>query len=47
MLEAMDRVLARVAGEALSRFYEDEHRAHGGQDLPRRIVESVEGKEAG
>lgn len=29
LLEAQDRVLARVAGEALSRFYEQEHRAHG------------------
>jgi 3-phenylpropionate/trans-cinnamate dioxygenase ferredoxin reductase subunit len=29
VLEAMDRVLARVAGEALSHFYEAEHRAHG------------------
>ena len=29
LLEALDRVLARVAGEALSRFYETEHRAHG------------------
>ena len=29
LLEAMDRVLARVAGEPLSRFYEAEHRAHG------------------
>lgn len=29
VLEAMDRVLARVAGERLSRFYEAEHRAHG------------------
>jgi 3-phenylpropionate/trans-cinnamate dioxygenase ferredoxin reductase component len=29
VLEAMDRVLARVAGEPLSRFYETEHRAHG------------------
>jgi 3-phenylpropionate/trans-cinnamate dioxygenase ferredoxin reductase subunit len=29
VLEALDRVLARVAGEPLSRFYEDEHRAHG------------------
>jgi 3-phenylpropionate/trans-cinnamate dioxygenase ferredoxin reductase subunit len=29
VLEALDRVLARVAGEALSRFYEAEHRAHG------------------
>ena len=29
VLEAQDRVLARVAGVAVSRFYEDEHRAHG------------------
>ncbi len=29
LLEALDRVLARVAGEALSRFYEKEHRDHG------------------
>lgn len=29
IVEAQDRVLARVAGEALSRFYEDEHRQHG------------------
>lgn len=29
LLEAQDRVLARVAGEALSRFYEAAHRAEG------------------
>ncbi|WP_416222382.1 NAD(P)/FAD-dependent oxidoreductase [Sphingomonas sp. CD22] len=29
VLEALPRVLARVAGEPLSRFYEAEHRAHG------------------
>src|SRR3546814_8382104 len=29
LLEALDRVLARVAGEDLSRFYEKEHREHG------------------
>lgn len=29
LIEALDRVLARVAGETLSRFYEDEHRAQG------------------
>ena len=29
VLEALDRVLARVAGEPLSRFFEDEHREHG------------------
>ena len=29
VLEAQDRVLARVAGKPVSRFYEAEHRAHG------------------
>lgn len=29
ILEAQDRVLARVAGPELSRFYENEHRQHG------------------
>lgn len=29
VLEARDRVLARVAGEELSRFYERQHRKHG------------------
>ncbi len=29
LLEALDRVLSRVAGEPISRFYEAEHRAHG------------------
>lgn len=29
LLEALDRVLARVAGPELSAFYESEHRAHG------------------
>ncbi len=29
VVEAMDRVLNRVAGEDLSHFYEAEHRAHG------------------
>lgn len=29
LLEALDRVLARVAGEPLSRFFEAEHRTHG------------------
>src|SRR3546814_4153644 len=29
LLEALDRVLARVAGAELSRFYEREHREHG------------------
>lgn len=29
LLEALPRVLARVAGESLSAFFEDEHRSHG------------------
>lgn len=29
LLEALDRVLARVAGEPVSRFFEAEHRVHG------------------
>ena len=29
LLEALPRVLARVAGEALSQFYQADHRAHG------------------
>ena len=29
LLETQDRVLSRVAGEDLSRFYEEEHRRHG------------------
>jgi len=29
LLESLGRVLSRVAGEDLSRFYEDEHRHHG------------------
>ncbi|MEA3538256.1 MAG: FAD-dependent oxidoreductase [Pseudomonadota bacterium] len=29
LLEALPRVLARVAGEPVSRFYEEEHRIHG------------------
>ncbi len=43
VLEALDRVLARVAGEELSRFYEAEHRAHG-VDLRLGVtVECIEG----
>lgn len=45
VLEAMDRVLARVAGEALSRFFEAEHRAHGVQICLGACVESVEGRD--
>ena len=43
LLEALDRVLARVAGAPLSRFYEAEHRAHG-VDLRLGVtVECIEG----
>ena len=39
LIEALDRVLSRVAGEDLSRFYEAEHRAHG---VDLRLGEGVE-----
>ena len=42
VLEALDRVLARVAGEPLSRFYEAEHRAHGVDVRLNTVVESIE-----
>ncbi|MBL8651506.1 MAG: FAD-dependent oxidoreductase [Sphingopyxis sp.] len=45
LLEALDRVLARVAGEDLSRFYEKEHRDHG-VDLRLGVqVAAIEGEE--
>ena len=45
LLEALDRVLARVAGPELSRFYEAEHRAHG-VDLRTGVqVECIEEKD--
>ncbi len=44
LLEALDRVLARVAGEALSRFYEAEHRAHGVDLRLDARVECLEGE---
>ena len=43
VLEALPRVLARVAGEELSRFYEAEHRAHGVVVRLGTTVESIEG----
>ncbi|QCB54046.1 oxidoreductase [Sphingopyxis sp. PAMC25046] len=43
LLEALDRVLARVAGPDLSRFYEKEHRDHG-VDLRLGVcVDAIEG----
>jgi len=50
LLEALPRVLARVAGEALSTFYEAEHRAHG-VDLRTSVavaaLEGADGKVTG
>jgi 3-phenylpropionate/trans-cinnamate dioxygenase ferredoxin reductase subunit len=45
VLEMLDRVLARVAGEDLSRFYEAEHRAHGVDIRLEAEVEAIEGEE--
>jgi len=42
VLEALDRVLARVAGEPLSRFYEAEHRAHGVELRLNATVDCIE-----
>ncbi|BCG05686.1 pyridine nucleotide-disulfide oxidoreductase (plasmid) [Paraburkholderia sp. PGU19] len=42
VLEARDRVLARVAGEALSRFYEAEHRARGVAVRLGAMVDAIE-----
>lgn len=45
LLEALDRVLARVAGVELSRFYEKEHRDHG-VDLRLGVsVAAIEGED--
>ena len=44
LLEALDRVMARVAGPDLSHFYEQEHRAHG-VDLRLGVaVTAIEGQ---
>jgi 3-phenylpropionate/trans-cinnamate dioxygenase ferredoxin reductase subunit len=45
LLEALDRLLARVAGEELSRFYETEHRAHGVAVVLGAEIEALEGEE--
>ena len=44
IVEAQGRVLARVAGEALSRFYESEHRARGVDLLLGATVSCLEGE---
>jgi 3-phenylpropionate/trans-cinnamate dioxygenase ferredoxin reductase subunit len=45
LLEAQDRVLARVAGEQLSHFYEAEHRAHGVDVRTGVNVEALTGED--
>jgi len=45
LLEALPRVLARVAGEALSAFYEAEHRAHGVDVRTSAQVEGLDGRD--
>lgn len=44
IFETLDRVLARVAGEPLSRFYEAEHRAHGVDIRLGVTVDCIEGR---
>ena len=44
VVEALDRVLARVAAPDISHFYEAEHRAHGVELLLGRSVERIEGE---
>jgi 3-phenylpropionate/trans-cinnamate dioxygenase ferredoxin reductase subunit len=45
VIEMMDRVLARVAGEPLSRFYENEHRARGVNFRLNATVQAIEADE--
>ena len=45
VLEAQDRVLARVAGEPLSRFFEQEHRGHGVDIRLGCMVDAIEGRD--
>lgn len=45
VIEALGRVLARVAGETLSRFYEHEHRARGVDFRLGAAVERIEGRD--
>lgn len=44
VMEALDRVLARVAGEQLSRFYEKEHRSHGVEVRLATKVDAIVGR---
>lgn len=44
LLEALPRVLARVAGETLSAFFEAEHRSHGVDLRTNAVVTAIEGE---
>jgi 3-phenylpropionate/trans-cinnamate dioxygenase ferredoxin reductase component len=43
LIETLDRVLARVSAEPVSRFFEREHRSHGVQILLSTVAESIKG----
>jgi 3-phenylpropionate/trans-cinnamate dioxygenase ferredoxin reductase subunit len=45
LIEALDRVLARVAGEQISRFYAAEHRRHGVDLRLGAAVARIEGRD--
>ena len=45
LLEALSRLLARVAGPEIAHFYEAEHRARGVDVRLLALVESIEGKD--
>jgi 3-phenylpropionate/trans-cinnamate dioxygenase ferredoxin reductase subunit len=45
VIEMLDRVLARVAGDVLSRFFEAEHRAHGIDIRLNHALDAIEGKD--
>ena len=44
LVEALDRVLARVAGAEIARFYEAEHRARGVEIILSQTVDRIEGE---
>lgn len=44
LIEMLDRVLARVAGEELSRFYEKEHRDHGVNIMLETGIDAILGE---
>src|SRR5215207_8993918 len=44
LIEAVDRLLSRVAGPPVSRFYEAEHRTHGVDVRTKAAVEAIVGE---